>query len=152
MKIYEKIELQIKCKGQKDLSDILVGLKIKAGTKNTYLVLFPKTDRYGRAELIKEDLVGQFDDHIEMGLMDYNGTLENAENEVEVSLLDITKIRENKGSLLAWPLRSHEKKKWKTREEEFLYKLTSPNEKYLQSKLLINLKSTNKILYDLKRK
>ena len=57
---------------------LIVGMRVSAGTKNPYHIFFPKTDDSGRTALDKSAVIGQFKDHWEEGLMDFNGTLESA--------------------------------------------------------------------------
>jgi hypothetical protein len=154
MKLYKELILQVKSNKKCDLSDLIVMMKISAGTKNPYFISFPKTDKYGSSILRKEEIIDQFMDHLEMGLMDYNGTIENANNIVEVHLLDTEKLLKNKKELLSWPLLTHERKTWKTREEELKYRLSSRNKMFFAESTNVNLKHTNRILFtvDVKKK
>lgn len=149
--MYNEIILQIKSDKKCDLKDLIVIMKITAGTKNPYYISFPKTDQNGRSVLTKEDLISQFDDHLAMALMDYNGTIENAENTVELSLINTRKLIKNKKELLSWPLLPHEKKIWKTRSEELEYRLSNRNHIFNAKAIKIKLEKTNKILYRIKK-
>lgn len=150
--MYDEIILQIKSDEKCDLKDLLVIMKITAGTKNPYYISFPKTDQNGRSVLTKGELIGQFNDHIAMALMDYNGTIENAENTVEINLINTSKLIKNKKELLSWPLLPHEKKIWKTRSEELEYRLSNRNSIFTAKAIKVNLEKTNKILYRIKTK
>jgi hypothetical protein len=89
--------------------------------------------------------VGQFEDYWERALMDYDGNLDVAEPIVEVSLWDPTWYRENKGPHFAWDLLKNERKRWKSREEEYSYKITCRNEKFKAVPIKVNLDKTDKI-------
>ncbi|MEW6515747.1 MAG: hypothetical protein AB1439_02415 [candidate division FCPU426 bacterium] len=149
MKLYDELVLRVKSNKKCDLGDLIVIMKITAGTKNPYYIEFPKTDKNGFAILKKEELIGQFEDHLEMGLMDYNGTIESAKNTVEISLVDTDKLMKNKKEFLTWPLLTHEKKIWKTRKEELEYRLSSRNHIFVGNAIKVNLAHSNKIIFNI---
>jgi hypothetical protein len=60
-----------------------------AGDKNPYGIFFPKTDGIGQTRLTAEDIKGQFTDHWEEALMDYNGSIEDANELVTIRLWDL---------------------------------------------------------------
>ena len=151
MKVPEKIYIQLSCDKKVDLSGIILDIKITAGRKNPYYVTTPKTDKAGKSILTNEDLKGQFEDFWERALMDYDGNLEVAEPIVEVSLWDPTWYRENKGSHFAWDLLKGEKKKWKSREEEYNYKISCRNDEFEADPIRVNLHETNTISLKVKR-
>jgi hypothetical protein len=103
---------------------VIVQIKVRSGTKNPYFIYLPKTDRSGSATITRDDFVGQFEDHFESGLMDYNGTVEDANPMVEARLYDPTWALRNEHLAMAWPLLTHERTKWKSRREAYEY-LTS---------------------------
>ena len=76
-----------------DVSGIIFELRVVSGTKNPYYVIFPKTDARGIARLSSEQFRGQFEDHWENGLMDYNGTVATAIPTVTVQLLEKSRTR-----------------------------------------------------------
>jgi len=121
MKLPKQISIIVKNNLQQGIENIIVCLKVKSGRKNPYYIYFPKTNKKGTAILTEEDFIGQFKDHWEMGLMDYNGDIASANPNVELSLFDLTWLIENKQLALAWSLFKHGKIKWKTREEQYEY-------------------------------
>ena len=70
-----EIRVKASCNGSHDLSGIIFQLRVRSGSKNPYHIYFPKTDSTGVAIISSEDFRGQFTDHYEMGLMDYNLSL-----------------------------------------------------------------------------
>lgn len=78
MKLAGSVQLRVVCDKTPDLSEIIVELHIQSGTKNSYCIVFPKTDTRGLAVLSRSDIVEQFEDTWESGLMDYNGDLNTA--------------------------------------------------------------------------
>ena len=145
MRFPEKTTLQIVSDSPGDLDGLIILIKVRSGTKNPFYIEFPKTDWQGAAELTQEDFVGQFMDHFEKALMDYNGTIESAEPIVEVFLFDPSWSINNKQLALAYPLFKHEATKWKTRKEEYNNRITCRNLEYSASPLEIDLESTNLI-------
>src|SRR5574340_929229 len=101
MNLPEQLVLRVEAAGNNDLSGIIVQMKVRAGRKNPYFIYFPKTDLDGVARLSREDFVGQFKDHWEIGLMDYNGTPESADPAVEVSLFNPSWLIKNRKLALA---------------------------------------------------
>ncbi len=112
-----------------DLSDIIFELGVTSGNKNRYYILFPKTDENGLTQLSSDEFRGQFEDHWESGLMDYNGTVETALPTVTVQLLDKGRIEQNLDLLRAWPLLKNEQKWWGSREEKLQCLLSCRNDK-----------------------
>jgi len=51
MKVPEKMYLQIECKNETDLKDLIVQLKVRSGRKNPYYIFLPKTDEDGKSVL-----------------------------------------------------------------------------------------------------
>ena len=127
MVLPEIIHINVLSKNQIELHDLIFEIKVISGTKNNYHIFFPKTDRNGKAKLLKSDFIGQFTDHYEMGLMDYNGTIETANSKVEVCLYDPKWLNENPLLALAWPLLKNEKEKWRNRQEQYDYFISSRN-------------------------
>ncbi len=145
MKIPDNIYIQIVCQRCDDLSGIIIQLKVKAGKKNPYYIYFPKTDVNGKTSIDINNFVGQFKDYWEMGIMDYDGTLESAKSLVEVSLFDPTWLIENKELALAWPLFKHEKTKWISREQQYEYMTSCRNQKFTYRPIYIDLDKTDHI-------
>jgi len=127
MKVPDVVRVQVRSAEPTDLSGLIVHMKVRAGRKNPYFILFPKTDASGRATMTRTDFIGQFTDHWESGLMDYDGRIEDASSTVEVSLFDATWSRENRHLAMAWPLLTHESSRWTSREQEYQYRVSCRN-------------------------
>lgn len=74
-----------------------------------------------------DDFRGQFDDHFEEALMDYDGSFETASSVAAVSLFDPTWSLQNRQLGLAWPLVKNERKKWRSRAEQYEHSITCRN-------------------------
>jgi len=152
MKIPECIRVQVQCEGEADLSNLIVELTVRAGRKNPYQIYFPKTDHSGVATVTRDDFVGQFEDHWEGGMMDYDGTPETADSVVRVGLYDPTWSRDNVDAALAWPLLNHESTKWLSREEQYHYRTSTRNTEFVVTPIEVDLETTNEIVLPVKRK
>jgi hypothetical protein len=133
-------------------ADVILLMTIRSGTKNDYHITFPKSDSQGRARLSKADLVGQFEDHWETGLMDYNGSLDAASPVVLFELFDDERMEANREELLAWPLLRNEKKKWKSRNEVFDYMSSSSNRSFAAPKMTVELPSDGIVRFKVAKK
>jgi hypothetical protein len=142
MTLPPEIELKARCAEAPDLSDIVFEMQITAGSKNPYTILFPKTDVSGHTRLTAEEIKGQFTDHWEMALMDYNGSLEEAVEVVTVHLFDLAPLRQHHTDALAWPLFTHERLHWKSREERLDYLLSCRNELFTFPGIAVRLAET----------
>ena len=152
MKLPEKIYLQVTNKKGMKVKDIIVQLKVRSGTKNPYYIFFPKTNEDGESILSQNDFSGQFEDHFETGLMDYNGSIETANPEVEVSLFDPTWMKQNKKLAMAWPLLKNEKSKWYSREEQYSYMVSCINLKFKLKAVMFNIEESNHIVVNVENK
>jgi hypothetical protein len=128
MKFPRSIEIQVLCDDERDLSDLIVQMRVQAGTKNSRYISFPKTTRDGKASLAEKDFTEQFHDYSRMALMDYNGTIEEASQSVNVTLFDVAQMRQHANDLKRWPLTEYELSLWKTSEERVDYFLSCRNE------------------------
>ena len=117
MELPSTIKLIVKGEPSSDVSNLIFSLVVTSGHKNKYHIHFPKTSSKGIAELTCEDFKGQFEDHWESGLMDYDGTLESANQEAEIELFNKEQFERSLSTDLAWPLLKNEKGKWKSRKE-----------------------------------
>jgi hypothetical protein len=95
MTLPPQIELRARCAEVPDLSDVIFEMQITSGSKNPYRIIFPKTTRDGHSLLCAADIAGQFTDHLEMALMDYNGSLEDAIEVVTLRLFDPVPTRKH---------------------------------------------------------
>ena len=139
MELPDKILLQATSKEQADLSGLIFVIQVQAGTKNSYSILFPKTDVNGLAVLDAEDFRHQFNDHHEFALMDYDGSIESACQTVEINLLNVQRMA--KSGALAWPLTQHGRKIWKSKKGKADYFLSSSNEKFFFFPLSVRIES-----------
>ncbi|MBI3986216.1 MAG: hypothetical protein HY343_04825 [Lentisphaerae bacterium] len=152
MNLKDKIQLRVVCDADPDLSALIVELHVQSGTKNPYSIVFPKTDRAGHASLSRTDIVEQFEDTWESGLMDYNGNVDTANPIVTVHLLDLDRIRTNLALLRAWPLLKNEKKRWPSREARLQDILSSRNDLFCSQTMSLNLELNPAFWYELKKK
>jgi len=142
MKIPERMTVRVRLANGESVPDLLVQMKVTAGSKNPYYIEFPKTDATGTAVLTRDDFIGQFKDHWGAGLMDYNGTPESSNPDVEIRLYDPTPVIQNPQISLAWPLLSYERTKWSSRREEYDYRVSSRNSAFALAPLSVNLETT----------
>jgi hypothetical protein len=124
------INIEVTCETHADLSGLIVELNMPVGRKNPYHIFSPKTDSTGRASITAEDFRGQFEDHWEQGLMDYDGSIESASGHVRVELFDPKRMRENLRFCIAWPLLKNERRTWASRGEQVEYFLSCRNESF----------------------
>jgi len=101
-----------------------------AGTKNLFYIYFPKTSVDGNASITAEDFRGQFADHFEMGMMDYNGSVETAVDLVGVELFDPQPMMERREELLRWPLFKYERTARRSRQGRVDYFLSCRNQEF----------------------
>lgn len=152
MNVPESITAHVVTPDGDGVERVVLELEVRAGRKNPYHIHFPATDRHGKAELLHDDFIGQFEDHWEAGLMDHDRTLETAASVVEVRLFDPTWLRANRNLALAWPLFKHEQKKWRSREEEYLYRSSCRNSEFTGRAQLVDLEHTAAIRFVIERK
>jgi hypothetical protein len=146
MRVPELLRVQLRADPEADLSGLIVELRVTTGFKNPYYILFPKTTAEGEAELSRADFVGQFKDHWESGLMDYQGGPDDALSMVRVSLFDPGPSLADPRSALAWPLFKHEATKWRSREEEYAYRISCRNASFESIPLAVDLHATAAIV------
>lgn len=146
MELPDNISVQVLDNSEKGVEGIIVELKVVAGTKNPYTILSSKTDKNGTTQISKSDFIGQFEDHWEMGLMDYNGNIEIANNNIEVYLYNPELALENKDSCMAWPLLKNEIPLWNSRAEKYEYITSCNNSKYKAKNRTINIGESNNII------
>lgn len=146
MNVPKMITLQVTSEEEADLSGLIVEMVVSTGQKNPYRIYFPQTDQRGTATLTRDDFAGQFKDHWESALMDHAGTLKNANPDVAVSLYDPSWSIANRDLALAWPLLTHERTKWASREEEYQSRISSRNTDFVATPVTVNLHQTNKIV------
>jgi hypothetical protein len=152
MNVPECTTVHVISPGESDMSGIIVELIVSTGHKNSYRIYFLKTDTSGVATLARGDFVGQFTDQWEAGLMDHSGTPEDAQSIVRVGLYDPSWSLENRDEAMAWPLLTHQRTKWSSREEQYRYRTSSRNCEFLVSPMMVDLESTADIVLPLKRK
>ena len=145
MNLIRPIRIQVASEKPVDLSGLIVELRVTAGRKNSFHIYSPKTDVKGAAVLGLEDFRGQFTDHFEEALMDYDGSVETAESTVKVSLFDPTWSRNNRNLALAWPLFAHEKTKWRSREQEYNHRISCRNSLFDSAPIFVDLNATSDV-------
>ena len=145
MELPRVLRLRVHAPSETDLSGLIVQLTVQAGRKNPYRIRFPLTNESGQSELTRDDFIGQFKDHWEEGLMDYDGSINTASPVVEVSLYDPTWSIENRELEMAWPLLKHERTKWFSREQEYLDRVSCRNSTFTADQILINLEHTSDV-------
>lgn len=126
----DALQLTIRSEPPADVASLIFAMDVFAGRKNTYVICFPKTSSDGIATLSAADFRGQFRDHLESGLMDYDGTIESADQHVRLQLLDPAAFRRNIAALRALPLLPHEREQWRSREEQIEYVLSCRNAEF----------------------
>ena len=151
MTVPPQIEIRARCAQADDLSGIIFGIQITAGYKNPYSIYFPKTDARGHTRLTAEDIEMQFTDHWDMALMDYNGTLEDANELVTIHPWDPRPFREHPEAVLAWPLFSYEKAHWNSRRDWFDYMASCQNDEFTFGGISIRLPETTLLYVSLRR-
>jgi hypothetical protein len=124
------IQLRVSSPEGGDLSGLIFQMRVTSGTKNPYYIYFPKTAADGSAQITAEDFRGQFTDHYEMGLMDYNGSVETAVDTVGIELFDAQRMAAQQETLSHWPLLKHERKVWRSRREFIDYFLSCRNREF----------------------
>ncbi len=87
-----------------------------------------------------------------MGLMDYDGSIESANQVVEISLFDPTWLIENKKLAMAWPLLKHEKTKWKSREEQYNSMTSCRNKEFSFQPFPVDLHMKSEIIFKISKR
>jgi hypothetical protein len=151
MTLPPQIELRARCADTDDLSGIIFRMQITAGYKNPYNILFPKTDEHGHTRLTAKDIEMQFTDHWDMALMDYNGSVEDANDLVTIHLFEVRPFREHVDTILAWPLFSYEETRWSSRREWFDYMASCRNDEFTSDSISIRLPETTLLYVSLRR-
>ena len=151
MTLPPQIELRARCAEADDLSDIIFRMQITAGYKSPYSIFFLKTDSRGRTRLTAKEIEMQFTDHWDMALMDYNGSLEDANELVTIHLWDPHDFREHAKGVLAWPLFSYETTRWRSRGEWFDYMASCRNDEFTFGGISIHLPETTLLYVSLRR-
>ena len=151
MTLPPQIELRARCADAGDLSGLIFRMQITAGYKNPYGIFFPKTDSAGHTRLTTEDIKGQFTDHWEEALMDYNGSVEDANELVTIHLWDPRPLRQDPEQALGWPLFSYEKTRWRSLREWFDYMASCRNDEFTFGGISIRLPETTLLYVSLRR-
>jgi len=151
MTLLPQIELRARCAQASDLSGLIFRMQITAGYKNPYGIFFPKTDSAGHTRLTAEEINGQFTDHWEEALMDYNGLIEDANELVTIRLWDPTPLREGYGELLAWPLFTHQRTRWQSRRDYLDYMASCRNDEFTFDGISVRLPETSLLYLSLGR-
>src|SRR5437762_8588071 len=131
MTLPPQIELRARCAEADDLFGLIFRMQISAGYKNPYGILFPKTDSAGHTRLTAEDIKGQFTDHWEEALMDYNGSIDDANELVTIRLWDpaaLARVTRRASRLAA--IHSSARARWQTRRDYLDYMASCRNDEF----------------------
>ena len=126
-------------------------MQITAGTKNPYDIFFPKTNGEGETRLTASEIEGQFADHWEMAVMDYNGSIEEANDLVTIRLWDPAGFRAAYNELLSWPLFKNQRTGWKSRREYQDYMVSCRNDEFEFDGISVRLPETSLLWVSLRR-
>jgi hypothetical protein len=151
MTLPPQIELRARCAEADDLSGIIFRMQITAGYKNPYSICFPKTNEGGHTQLTAKEIEMQFTDHWDMALMDYNGSIEEANELVTIHLWDPRPFREHPDDVLAWPLLAYERTRWNSRRDWFGYMASCRNDEFTFGGISIRLPETARLYVSLRR-
>ena len=121
MNLPGRIAITVKRSDGTPVEGVIATMTVKSGTKNRYHIDFPQTNEAGHSTISEAEFRGQYEDHWEQGLMDYNGTIEDAAPSITVSLFDTNRLRENRRLAEAWPLLKNEIGKWADRTQKIGY-------------------------------
>jgi hypothetical protein len=119
--------LTVDCPQGGDLSGLLLQMTVTSGTKNPYHIFFPKTSADGKTSLTADSFRGQFKNHGDVFIMDYNGSVEVASDVVTLQLYDTRLMIKGRKQSLRWPLSKYERTVWKSRQEYVDYFLSCRN-------------------------
>lgn len=151
MIVPDRIVAHVRCEDGGDPSDLVLQLTVQSGHRNPYRILMPRSELSGRTELSRDDFVGQFKDHWEAAIMDHNGTPESAEPVVTVTLFDQMQFLASEELLLAWPLFTHERKRWRSREQWFGYYASCRNREFVGTRASADLGNSPEFVYVVRR-
>lgn len=121
------------------LGDLIVRMSVRAGRKNPYSILFPKSDADGLAVLDDLEVAGQIADHNEYALMDYDGSMASADPVVGVELFDPTWLQQHKEVAIAAPLRPNEAKHWRSAAARYQYLLSCRNRQFRSDQVEVDI-------------
>ncbi len=152
MQVPELLRVRLQADTSVNLGGVIVQLRASTGVKNPYFILFPKTDAKGETALSGSDFVGQFKDHWQSGLMDYQGGPEDAASLVQVSLFDPRPLRRDRKQAMAWPLLRHELTQWSTRKAAYAYTTSCRNDEFEADPLEVDLHTTTDIVLPVRPK
>jgi hypothetical protein len=141
MQVPVTVSVQLVCQTRTGLAGVIVSLSIRAGRKNAYSVLFPKTSESGMALLTNQDIVEQFAHHHELALMDYDGSLDTASSIVIASLFDPRGLMNNREVALASPLVGSELGRWASSQERFDYFVSCQNRQFTATPQEVDLEA-----------
>ena len=143
MRLPDTIQVHVCCSNERPIEGIIIELIVKSGIKNPYSILLPKTDIKGYASISKKNFIGQFEDHWVMGVMDYNGSVKEAEELVLAKLYDQLSLEKNAANFLAWPLLKNESSIWESREQKYNYLKSCSNRNYKDIELYFDISKSN---------
>lgn len=107
---------------------ICVAMKLKSGSKNPYIIMFPFTDDNGVTTMLRSEVSEQIASTNNYFPMDYKGSIDKCEPIVEFSLFDNRQYRSALDKIRKSPLSKYEQKRWKSRQEAISYILGNKND------------------------
>jgi hypothetical protein len=150
MTLPPQIELRARCAKADDLSGIIFRANHRRLQKPIWYLL-PEDRRAWSHQLTAKEIEMQFTDHWEMALMDYNGSLEDANELVTIHLWDPRSFREHPRNALVWELFSYERTRWNSRREWFDYMASCRNDQFTFDGISIGLSETTRLYVSLRR-
>lgn len=130
MKLPQQIDIQVMYDNDRNLEDIIVRMIVHSGTKNPFYIYFPKTNNEGKTSLTADEFKDQFESHYEIGLMDYNGSIETASQVVDLDLHYQDKLYPSLEVARKRGLLGYERLKWKSSDEMIAYFISCRNSKF----------------------
>jgi hypothetical protein len=86
-----------------------------------------------------------------MALMEYNGSLKEANELVTIHLWESRDFRDHADNVLTWPFFSYEKSRWRSRREGFDYTASCRNDEFTFGGISIRLPETTLLYVSLRR-
>jgi hypothetical protein len=151
MNLPSKIDLQVVCAGESNLSDIIARITVHAGSKNPYYIYFPKTNNDGRTSISADEFMEQFDSHYEIGLMDYNGSFETASQVVDIDIHYQNFLYPSLDIAYKRPLLEYEKHRWQSSKEMIAYYLSCQNDKYFADPQAVEIRPNELIRFKVRK-
>ena len=156
MKLPSQIDIQVVCDDEENLDGLIVQMTVYAGTKNPFLIYFPKTNKEGQTSITAVDFKDQVDFQITIGIMDYNGSIETASQVVSIDLglpyrKELLEDKRFLESIRKSSLQGYEKLKWLSSDEKVSYYLSSRNDKFIAKPQSVELRPNEIIQFVIRK-